>query len=183
MCEGLLSIALYVCTIFCSNQDSDVSEERRLESWSLRKWRPVCHRFWYLLILILVSVSVHAWFKSYGLLWVQTRHCFVSDVLQTSVMPGKETGCSVLFLGLWWLLQSFSVLNWQTCPPLQQGEGLRVTESPMLQKGWENKHWHLEVSNVRHVSNQAPEIRNKSCQHEDRKNHWFSPSQLLSHPV
>lgn len=57
------------------------------------------------------GLSIKVWCQ-----WVKTRLCFVSD-LQTSIVSGKEMSCSVLWLDFDILLQSFSVLNWQTCSP------------------------------------------------------------------
>ena len=75
--------------------------------------------------------------------------------------------CSVPVAGLWILLQSRSVLHWQTCPPLQQGVGLKVTESPKLQSEWDNKHWHWRY---RMCVMKSPEIRNNSCKLQDNSN-------------
>ena len=66
--------------------------------------------------------------------WVKTRLCFVSD-LQASIMSGKEMDCSGLWLDYDYFFKA-SLLWADRRVALQQGEGLRVTESPMLSGGW-----------------------------------------------
>lgn len=151
--------AACVCDLF---QPTNAFEGTSLK----RKWHPVSMQGFNTLCFS----SSCQWERTDGLSinarcqWVKTRLCFVSD-LQASIMSGKEMDCSGLWLDYDYFFKAS--LRWaDRRVPLQQGEGLRVTESPMLSRGWKNKHRHLRYQMC---VMKAPEPQSSGA--KDRRNH------------